>query len=83
MGGGWKGNNAVPLCLISLNLQTRKSNSRTYVNNTLYHISNILILLFINSLCCGPFKGYLTCFTDDRALCYNSVALEHLKLDVQ
>lgn len=43
----------------------------------------ILFLVFINSLCCGPFKGSLTCFADDTALCYNSDSIISLKLDMQ
>lgn len=43
----------------------------------------ILFLIFINSLSSGPFRGSLTSFADDTALCYNSKSALELQKDVQ
>jgi hypothetical protein len=43
----------------------------------------ILFLIFINSLCCGPFKGSVTSFADDTAFCYNSQTQNILQTDMQ
>lgn len=43
----------------------------------------ILFLVFVNSLCLGRFKGSLTSFADDTALCYQSHNVDSLFNDME